>query len=333
MIELSRAAAKNLQTIESDKIVFVKVIERSGNKARIEINGISMEAEVETETPSHFLALIEKNTGPAGDSVRLRLLGSFKRSSEFAEFQQKQTVESIRTFFMQNGIAMTEGQIKLAVRFLQSGLKLDKEWLRLANMANLRFGDSAAEILLFMAHNGIAPAEEFIDFFFGLRALLRENLKRLKEAKERGAVPAKEEVRSANELIGWLKGLYGGSYEAKLIDWNGRNVLVQSRKEERGDAKRYYFDVSDAILGGMLIVADEREGRLTTSVFLNEALYRSVENRLCERIEDFNRALSVKTNGLSAGVRFAVLADRNVFYLPEAQEGEKQNLGNVDISI
>ena len=49
--------------LETNSVVSVKVIERNGDKARIDVNGVKIDASIETDTPDSFLAYIEKEGG------------------------------------------------------------------------------------------------------------------------------------------------------------------------------------------------------------------------------------------------------------------------------
>lgn len=329
MIELSQIAVKQLKSIDTDKIVFVKVIEQHGNKANIEINGISIEAAIETEIPPHFLAYIEKN----GSEIRLRVLSSFKQSADFKVFQEKRIAESIRLFFLQNGISFSENQLRLALRYVQAGLKLDKEWLRLTNMAELNYGANAGKTLIFLAKQGLPPDDDFLDFFFGLKKILREGMLRIGKQDPSQPNDTSQETQALKNILGFMQGLYGQSYSFSLTRFQEREVLVQSRKEKKDDTTRYYFDLSDPNLGSFLIIIDATDQVYDTTVYLDGDLIRRIDDTETNTIRDLTIAIAGINPEKQFNIRFAEKSDDFRFYLPEFS-GEKGNeWGNLDISI
>jgi hypothetical protein len=326
MIALSQIAAKQLKSIETDKIVFVKVIEQQGNKANIEINGVSIEATIETEIPPHFLAVIEKN----GADIRLRLLSSFKQSADFNAFQEKHIADNARLFFLQNGISFGENLLRLALRYVQAGLKLDKEWLRLTNMAELNFGPNAGKILIFLAKHGLPPDDDFVDFFFGLKKIIREGMLRLRKRDGSQPQDVSQETRAMKNVLGFMQGLYGTSYSFSLTRFQEREVLVQSRKESGNDATRYYFDLSEPEIGSFLIVVDDVESVYDTTVWLDAGLLHKVDKK---GIEDLTRKISAVELTKRFNVHFKEKSDDFRFYLPELSGDANLEWGNLDISI
>ena len=67
-----------LNSLQSDKVVHVKILDRKGQTALIDINGYKTEANIEADVPDHFLAYIEKSQGPDKTRIGLRVLSLSK---------------------------------------------------------------------------------------------------------------------------------------------------------------------------------------------------------------------------------------------------------------
>jgi hypothetical protein len=333
MIYLVGGNLNQFSGVNYEKIVNVNVIKQDGNSALIEINGIKTEAKLEAETPSSFLAFVEKTD----DGIRLRVLSSFKGSKEFGEFAKNKLMETIKIFFMNNNIIFNRDNLEIATMLYQAGIKLDKSLIAIIGRALSQYGFEFASTLISLMKSGVALDNLFAEFLYNLLSVFRRLLKSRKSVIKDGGISEtgnfaddKEKTLFEN-LIGFFGNIFKSPYEAKFMAYKEKEFLVQAREINNDDRIRYFFDISSKETGKIFVTADKRDYEYSITVFINKDLYKEINEDINKNLQGFRD----KLNGISVErritIRFKELEDEYAFYKTGEIPTISGNIGGLDI--
>ncbi len=274
MIRVIGGDPHRLSGLGPSKVVHVRVIEQKGNAVVIEMNGIRMNARMDEGLPQNFLAFIE-NTG---NTVQLKLLKNVQSSEGFKQLTRQKLVEKIESFFLSNNIPFSQSLLKMALRFTESGLKLDKTLLNTLHRISLSLGEDFAAFLINLASQGIELNRELIHFFYQFRNTLRKLLK--DKGSEASTDSQEDRPHPSDLLIGLMSSLFDTRYDAKLRECDQGELLIQVVRRDEEGIQRFYIDISLNDEDKLLIVIDWGETLLKANVLMSQELYNGIITEL-----------------------------------------------------
>ncbi|OHD54946.1 MAG: hypothetical protein A2Y33_03050 [Spirochaetes bacterium GWF1_51_8] len=322
MIRLIDSKAWETRGLPAERIVNVRVIEQNGERASAEINGIRVDAKIEGDVPASFLAFAERT--PEG--MKLRVLSGIKESPLFAHIARDKLLDNLRVFLLQNGFPLDERHLNMSLLLSERGLRLSRENLKALLMASARYGDGFAETIAGLMAKGIVPDEDFPEFFFRIRDILREMMKH-------GEPPADGQKSAADTLKEFLGFIAGGGYKARLIEHNGKSLTVQSRVVDRNGRKRFYFDLSSENTGALFITADLSEEGYRITVYIGRGLFTAIKDKIETESAGFYRTLREKLPEFRFAVSYMETEDDFMFFRAEGDGEDRKIIPELDIFI
>lgn len=328
-----------LNNLQSDKVVHVKIIERKGLTAVIDVNGYKTEANIEADVPDHFLAYIEKSHDQDKTRISLRILSSLKNNPEFAMHNKEKGIETIRLFLLENNLSLTENTFSAALKLYSAGLKLDYQRVKLLQTTLSRFGEQAAEVLLRFMKGTAVLDDTFIEFLLHSKLFFNEMLKdqKIPLAQYHNPEAHQQEQPVELKLISELFSKFtpdGGYYHCELIENGAENQVIQIRKEKRQDTEHYYIDASGGSITTFLIMADVTINAVTTTVYLEPAFYQLNSDELDKGKDELEKLIQTKLPGRMFSMRFVPATQPEMFWLGEdTPVQDNGNRINLDISV
>jgi hypothetical protein len=324
-VYLRNINTKGQTLFESDKVVSVRVLERKGEKAVVEVNGYKTEANIEAQAPDHFLAFAESALDDSGKRfLRLRILDSFKNSAEFSSFIKDKFLEKLHSFFLENRLFLNENSIRAAMRLYHFGVKLDPVFLKLIALAHSKYGEEFSNVVALFLKNGIKLDAEFLDFFYHLKPIYSKLLE-----KER-----KKEIETLDLFSSLFFGEESG-FEAYSLNDKSEKISVFKRKEKKENRERYCFDISSPRVGRAWIIINKETDAYEIQVFLNKKFYDEHLDQIVRR----KKQLGTKMNSIVQRERVLIefYPTQRDYLFWETEENlispEKKTIFNVDISI
>ncbi len=343
-IQLKNMDPAGRETLRSDKIVSVRVLERGHDgSARIDLNGLKTEAQIEADVPDHFLAMVEiGESSAAGKSVRLRVLSSLQQTPEFGELSRTKLLEIVRMFLLENHLPLTEETVASALLARAAGIKLDASLVKLLNLAFRKGGDELRMIVIRFLQNGVRVNAEFIELFRSWKAVLKKNaappgarvgaVEAFAAGRETDADPV---TRVLEELARRYFG-EGSFYRAYLAREDGEEVIVQERREKTGTGERYYFDLTSRRTGPVLLILDREPNGYRAGVYIDPETYREKEPEIRERKTALAERLRSLSGNRTVSVGFFSLESDLAFWSaggPSEQPGDTGRGGIQDLDI
>lgn len=334
MIQLISAHTKQLLGIEAEKIVNVKVVERKGGTAIVDINGTKIEARLETETPDNFLAFVEKQK----DGIKLRILSSFKNTEQFSDVSKQKLLSAVKMFFLNNNIMFTESYLQAALKLYYAGLKLDKKLLMLVHQALLKYGGSFTNALVDLLSNGLVGDSEFLELFFYLKELYKKLLKNNWAVLRDGGIDSAEsfedeaKAKLFSNLLSLFSAILHSDYNSYLFRYGDKELLVQSKIKKDGKHTRYYFDISGEGVGGLLIRVDNLDYGYNIVVSTDKETYTVLEPILVDKRDDLKRKLNRIITTKQIEISFNGNYEDFAFFRNENEEQiENKSIGGLDL--
>ncbi len=324
MIRVIDGDPHRLNALRPSKVVHVKVLEQKGNDAVIELNGLKMNAKMDQGLPPNFLAFVENIEG----NFQLKVLSNVKNSESFLQLNREQLLEKIEAFFLENHLPFSSSLLKIALRFTEAGLRLDRNMLNLVHRLFLKHGEAFSSFLINLASRGIDLNQENIHFFYQWNKVLSVLLKKSQDLTESDKSRQEDE---SDTLIGFLGHLFGVKYDARLLGRDEQAPLVQIVKKEENGTQRFYIDVSGQ--DHFLLVIDWSKDSVDISVLLGKSLYDSIHNRIEENQPRLTGSLRKQYPERQVIVGFHVL-ERDIHLFELDNTAAKQGLAsNLDIFV
>lgn len=323
-VRLLNANTSFINNLQPDKIVNVKIIKREEGSALIELNGIKTKATVDADVPDNFFAFVEPGFSEDGQkTVRLRVINPLVGTQYFIDKKENSFLEAVKSLLLENNLPASADFLESARIIYKTGLKIDKNIIKLVHMALIKYGEDYAGLIAGFIKAGMNIDEEFVDFFINYKNILKSF--REDSGKQNGG----DQPNIPAILQDLFKLFFGpenpGSYNLSLSDKG--NGAYQWRKERLPDRERYYFDFSNDRTGSFIIITDCFQTSWRFEVYLDKAFL----NRNREKLAGF----SLK-DGKKVSVSFLELKNQNLFWMKKEEEGNekgKNELFNLDISV
>jgi len=325
-IRLLNTDSALISKLEPDKIVNVKILKREAGTAIIELNGIKTKASIDVKVPDNFFAFVEPSPEQDGQRiVKLRILSPLVRTRYFIAKREYNLLQSFKSVLMGFSLPLNEDFFKASRIIYDSGLKLDKKVIKTVHLALIKYGEKFAELIAGFIRKGLDIDDEFVDFFFNYKKLLRHLLRYMEMQKEE--TPA-DLPRVLQDLFRFYFSP-DSSYCISLIDKGnkGEGLPFQWRKENLFDRERYYFDFSNEKTGSFIMIMDDFETFCKIDVFLDREFLDTNRNRLSHF--SINRLKKIE-------IAFRELKNPCLFWTGQKEKISKNHetgLFNLDISV
>lgn len=245
-IRLIRTQREGPEKIPLDRIVSVKVLERKGGEAKIDVNGTVTRAKLEADVPDHFLARTEKT--PDGN-WKLRVVSPAKDDPSFTVLAKEKLQSNLKEFLLANNVPVNRETLATAGMMRSKGMALEPASLRMMLRLSAMHGENFARVLAAMLGGGLTAPADFPELLKRMPEWLRllldssgEDDGRTKEAGKRQT--AEQPLDAWNALLErYMPGLESWtSWKEKSPegDW-----LVQFRRYGRENGKIWVFDLSE----------------------------------------------------------------------------------------
>ncbi len=325
-VRLLNSNSAFIRDLQPDRIVNVRILKREEGTALIELNGFKTKAAVDAEVPDNFFALVEPGFSENGQKiVKLIVISRLTGSKYFLDKKEYNFLQSIKSILTELNLPPSDDYFEAARIIYKKGLKLDKEILKTVHLALMKHGEEFADLIAGFFKAGVQFNDEFVEFFFNYKKLLKYFLPDSGKTSE----------KTAADTPGILQELFklyfgpGSGYYISLIDKenDGEEMPMQWRKEKWGNNIRYYFDFSNDKTGSFIVIADRLETLYKIEVYLDKSFIEVNRQGLA--------GFSIK-EGKNIDLVFRELKNPYLFWMKRhgSDDGQKENkLFNLDISV
>ena len=329
---------RSQNSIQMEKVVSVKVLERKGGTVLIDINGLKTEAVLETKIPDNFLAMVEKDLN---NTVKLRVISLMKQNKGFTDQNKVKLEENIKSFLMEKQLPATESYIKLALKLHSAGVKLDPGYLRILNSAANQYGDYFVSVLVTILKNGFKFDKDFPEFLKNLKSFI----KLLQEDHgQKNSKPDLKTVLSGLDKSEWENGLNlllvrcsdkNLYYDNAVFEFQDEECFLQVRKTGEKEKKRFYFNLSGAQTGNVLLVIDQLDSAYDIKLYLEDGLYQRTNSNNSENTRILQKKITGLLPDIQLNISILVLDNPYLFWMDEEEylNTDIDYISNLDISV
>ncbi|MEJ5284798.1 MAG: hypothetical protein ACP5Q5_05890 [Brevinematia bacterium] len=306
----------NVNKIENNKILLVKVIQRLDNgEIVIDINGEKVKTKVDREIPDSFFAYVEKKVENHNIKIILRIIESFKNLNE--SISDKSQLEIIKDFILLNSLPLIEDNISVAIEMLKNKIPLTVANFELIKYSLRKYGEISfliSEIL----QAGKKIDKNFIDILFNIKEIIQ------KVFDDRSNIDV---INNFILLVNYLS----DSKHSFHLRFEEDEYAVITAIEKDGDKKRYYFDFSSENIKNFLVVVDVSKAELLVKVYLEKDILdensKKLESGKLIFIDKLKKIYPEKK------INFNFLEYKNNIFENKFSSENKNNIGNLDIII
>ncbi len=309
----------NLNKIENNKILLVKVIERlSDGEIIIDLNGEKVKAKIDRELPDSFFAYVEKKVEKNNIKIILRMIENFKNVKE--SIADKNQLEIIKNFILSNSLPLIEDNIMVAIEILKKRIPLtihNFEIVKYSLRKYEKFPSFIAEVI----QSGKKIDKTFIDILYNIKEIITTILKNKADPSN---------VDLLNKLILLFNFLSDNKYNFNIRFEEDKFFLI-TRIDTEKENKRYCFDFCSDKIKNFLIIIDISPLEVNAKVYLEKDIidnyFSLLENSKTSFIKKFKTIYSNKN------IRLNFLEYNNNIFENEFFSENKNNIGNLDIII
>lgn len=330
MIYLNQIPQNQLNRLQNDKVVSVNVLNRSGDKAEVEVNGIKMSATLETDTPDRFLAFLVKDD----NGIQLRLLSSFKNTDVYKQINREQIADRLSGLLYQEGLPLNEENLRAGIRLLEGGVNPNKHLIKLIKMVEINFGKPFGDMIL-----GLLRQDSFMDMtlpeiLYRLKEIYREGLsdRAFRYDPEKGFIQPQSDDPKPDlfQIHVFLQQLFGRSFDAKLLEYGDDRLTVFGRKKGKDSAQSYIFDLTSDLLGQFLIEVAWGEQDCRLVIRMEPTLYEELKENLDRKRPVLINRLNDYLIERQVTIQFREIVHPFEFYLID-NESSTETITNLDI--
>ncbi len=303
----------NINKIEDNKIVFVKVIEKlSENNIIIDLNGEKIKARIEGDIPESFFAYVEKKVENGSLKVTLKVIESFKNIE--TTISGKSKLEIVKNFILSNSIPLIEDNINIVLEMLKKNVPLT-----LINFDIFKYSirkyEKIPEFIIKLLTEGKKIDKDFIDIILNLKEIIKNE----------------NNITEIEKIINLINAL--SHYELNLSIKFEENKKILTRIETKENKKRYYFDFSSEKIKDFLVIIDISNSELDGKIYLEKEIISNFEKELKEGLKNFTEKLKKLYPKKNISLNFFEYKKNNIFENEISSENKNNKVSNLDIII
>ncbi len=303
----------NINKIEDNKIVFVKVIEKlSENNIIIDLNGEKIKARIEGDIPESFFAYVEKKVENGSLKVTLKVIESFKNIE--TTISGKSKLEIVKNFILSNSIPLIEDNINIVLEMLKKNVPLT-----LINFDIFKYSirkyEKIPEFIIKLLTEGKKIDKDFIDIILNLKEIIKNE----------------NNITEIEKIINLINAL--SHYELNLSIKFEENKMILTRIETKKNKKRYYFDFSSEKIKDFLVIIDISNSELDGKIYLEKEIISNFEKELKEGLKNFTEKLKKLYPKKNISLNFFEYKKNNIFENEISSENKNNKVSNLDIII
>ncbi|MCX7821542.1 MAG: hypothetical protein N2258_07715 [Brevinematales bacterium] len=308
----------NINKIENNKILLIKVIERLPNgEIIIDLNGERVKTKVDRELPDSFFAYVEKKIDKKNIKIILRIIESFKNLN--TSISDKNQLEIIKNFILSNSLPLIEDNIHIVAIMLRKNIPLTTLNFEILKYS-LRKYDKFPSFLAEIIQNGKKIDKTFVDIFFNAKEIISHIFSEKNE----------NNISIINDLISLFNALSDNKYNFGF-NFEKDKFFVLTKIEKYGEKKRYYFDFSSDRIKNFLVVIDISSIEMDIKVYLEKEVidnhsseFEDARSFFIEKLKNFYSEKKITLNFIEFS---------NNIFENEFSSENKNNIGNLDIII
>lgn len=276
--------------LEENRIVNVRIVNKNGNIAQIEINGTRTEARIEADTPDEFLAVLTKEDSQ--NIVQLRILSSTPKQNSTRSFK---TSEELAEILVGLSLPLSEEHLQTAFLLHTNGIRITAQTLRMIQTGVAKFGQDIIPFLLMVLQRGYQLDVETLD--------LIKNYKKwscvfsgfpeieLESTDDLSKLLTQKNTEGNSPLDLFFQCLMDSNYyRSFLINYKKEKFLIEQKKESKDNPERFYFNLSGDKIGDVFLIVDRIQNGYNLKLFLQPDLLMLTGNK--ELVKNLEKKIS-----------------------------------------